>query len=234
MEDLTREPRPDWARDSRHRLFSPRDPGTGAEPATVGLGFPAWLSTMTGFCQREAHSGTRCNRAQWLPRPLLDSQGRLLSVIPGNRRHDGGGEAGSGDNLLGGSGRMRRGRRTSTAGAARTTRRRVADLVGSTGRRFARIVARRIILPRLKAATHGTIRGLTNHGADQLLWRDGLRGVATDAVADAVGRPVRVIRQAGGKTLYKGIMANVVVNQCGELITAYATAREGRRWRFRR
>lgn len=74
---------------------------------------------------------------------------------------------------------------------------------------------------------------MTDHGLDQLLWRDRWRGVATDAVADAVVNPLAVVQQAGGTTLYKGERANVVLNQDGILVTAYAKRVDGRRWRFR-
>jgi len=107
-------------------------------------------------------------------------------------------------------------------------------LARAVGKRAARTTSRRFITAKLEAATHGTIRGLTNHGLDQLLWRDRLRGVATDAVADAVVRPLAIVPQARGTTLYKGDRANVVVNQHGVIVTAYAKRAGGRRWRFRR
>ena len=61
-----------------------------------------------------------------------------------------------------------------------------------------------------------------------------MRGVATDANIEAVNAPLQVVVQAGGKTLFKGTTANVVLNSRGLLITAYAKERRGQRWRVGR
>ena len=102
--------------------------------------------------------------------------------------------------------------------------------VGQIVKPVGRWLVRWWLVPRLRSATGGIITGTINHGADQLLWRDGLRGVATAAIIDAVGHPIQVVTQPVGTTLYKGKMANVVLSQRGHLVTAYAKGRGGQRW----
>jgi RHS repeat-associated protein len=74
----------------------------------------------------------------------------------------------------------------------------------------------------------GEIAGYTEHGLQQVLTRDGV-GVAEQAMQDAVGRPLEVIPQVGGKIKYVGENATVILNEDGEVVTAWANNRAG--WR---
>ncbi len=74
-----------------------------------------------------------------------------------------------------------------------------------------------------------SITGFTQHGLEQALGRDGGVGVSDSAMADAVTNPVEVEEQTGGRTLYVGTNATVVLNSDGEVITTWANNSAG--WR---
>ncbi|MCL4449092.1 MAG: hypothetical protein M1152_05330 [Actinobacteria bacterium] len=74
-----------------------------------------------------------------------------------------------------------------------------------------------------------SITGFTQHGLEQALGRDGGVGVSDSAMADAVENPVEVEEQSGGRTLYVGTNATVVLNSDGEVITTWANNSAG--WR---
>lgn len=86
-----------------------------------------------------------------------------------------------------------------------------------------------ILRANLRAATSGTITGLTRHGLQQILGRNG-RGVSTSAIADAINNAVRTVSQSGDRVRYVGRYAEVVVNKAGEIITAWAKNSGGWRW----
>jgi hypothetical protein len=73
------------------------------------------------------------------------------------------------------------------------------------------------------------ISGLTQHGEEQVLTRDG-HGVSDEAMHDAVDHPVSPpIRQAGGNFKYMGKNATVVLTSDGRIVTAWARNSGG--WR---
>jgi RHS repeat-associated protein len=77
-------------------------------------------------------------------------------------------------------------------------------------------------------AVAGKITGFTRHGLNQAISRDGV-GVASEAMLGAVRSPVRVVGQSGGKVLYIGENASVVLNESGEVVTTWATTKAGTR-----
>lgn len=72
------------------------------------------------------------------------------------------------------------------------------------------------------------ITGYSKHALNQAISRDG-RGVATDAILNAVRNPSQVISQSGGKLKYVGQNATVILNENGRLITTWARNKLG--WR---
>jgi len=68
-------------------------------------------------------------------------------------------------------------------------------------------------------AVAGRITGYTKHGLNQAISRDGGRGVSPKAILSAVREPLKVAEQAGGKTVYTGRDAKVVLNGDGKVIT---------------
>jgi len=74
------------------------------------------------------------------------------------------------------------------------------------------------------------ITGLTEHGDQQAQSRDGGRGVADEAMNDAVQNPIRPPQpQLGGTYKYVGKNATVVLNSDGEVVTTWARNSGG--WR---
>jgi RHS repeat-associated protein len=89
------------------------------------------------------------------------------------------------------------------------------------------------IVPIAGAAVRGVavgnvIKGFTKHGINQAISRDGV-GVSGRAILEAVRNPVSRISQGGGRTMYVGRDATVVVNSSGRVITTWATTRAGTR-----
>ncbi|MBI4501464.1 MAG: hypothetical protein HY700_09915 [Gemmatimonadetes bacterium] len=76
----------------------------------------------------------------------------------------------------------------------------------------------------------GRIAGFTKHGLNQAISRDGV-GVSSRGILDAVRNPLSVVAQAGGKMLYIGQDASVVLNQAGLVVTTWARTLAG--WRIR-
>lgn len=74
--------------------------------------------------------------------------------------------------------------------------------------------------------TCGQITGYTKHGLNQVIGRDGGKGVSTKAILDTVKNPTKVVKQAGGKLKYMSNKAVVVLNKFGKVITAYAKSRK--------
>ncbi len=75
----------------------------------------------------------------------------------------------------------------------------------------------------------GKIPGFTRHGLNQAISREGV-GVTQAAMRDAVANPLRVLHQEGGKVLYVGRNARVVLNTDGEVVTTMALSRGA--WRI--
>ncbi|MEG3886298.1 hypothetical protein QT971_19105 [Microcoleus sp. herbarium19] len=76
------------------------------------------------------------------------------------------------------------------------------------------------------------IRGLTNHGRDQIHNRNGGRGVSSAAILDAVrnGQVTRTRDKKGRPQItYQGKNAVVNVNRDGRLITAWPKNKNGQR-----
>jgi len=73
------------------------------------------------------------------------------------------------------------------------------------------------------------VTGYTRHGLNQVIGRDGGKGVSPKAILDAVKNPIEKIEQIEGKIKYVGTDAVVVLNKDGKLITAYAKSSEGLR-----
>jgi len=69
------------------------------------------------------------------------------------------------------------------------------------------------------AAVAGKITGYKKHGLNQAISRDGGRGVSPKAILSAVKDPAKVTEQAGGKVMYTGKDAKVVLNSEGKVIT---------------
>jgi hypothetical protein len=79
----------------------------------------------------------------------------------------------------------------------------------------------------VRSVADGKLTGYTRHGLNQAIGRDGGIGVAPRAILDAVKSPVEVIQQSGGRTIYVGQNANVVLNQNGQVMTTWATNSAG-------
>ena len=97
-----------------------------------------------------------------------------------------------------------------------------------------------VLRPALTAAALGPTRvafpivgrvltGYTKHGIEQAILNDGV-GVAPRAILDAVRDPLRVIAQSGGRQLFVGRDAAVVLNAAGKVITTWARSHAG--WRM--
>jgi len=78
------------------------------------------------------------------------------------------------------------------------------------------------------AGARGPISGFTKHGLNQAISRDGV-GVSNLAILDAVNNPTKVISQTGGRTMYVGRDATVVMNSQGQVITTWANGSAGQR-----
>jgi hypothetical protein len=76
----------------------------------------------------------------------------------------------------------------------------------------------------------GAITGFTKHGIDQAISREGV-GVSTRAILDAVKNPVGRFSQAGGRTMYVGRDATVILSSSGRVITTWARRSAGFRVR---
>lgn len=74
----------------------------------------------------------------------------------------------------------------------------------------------------------GPINGFTKHGLNQAISRDGV-GVSNRAMLDAVKNPTQVVQQSGGRTMYVGKDATVVMNAQGKVITTWANGSAGQR-----
>ena len=73
--------------------------------------------------------------------------------------------------------------------------------------------------------TNDKITGYTKHGEEQVLGRDGGVGVSNDALIDTVNDPIEIVVQGsdyGPTYKYISEKAVVVLNEIGEVITAYA------------
>ena len=83
-----------------------------------------------------------------------------------------------------------------------------------------------------KIWTHNVnvIKGFTRHGLNQIIGRDGGRGVSNSAILDAVNNPTRVsceIRSGDLRPRFNffGRRVKVVVNSAGEVITAFGKSK---------
>ncbi|MFT9078474.1 polymorphic toxin-type HINT domain-containing protein [Ethanoligenens sp.] len=74
--------------------------------------------------------------------------------------------------------------------------------------------------------TCGEITGYTKHGLNQVIGRDGGKGVSTKAILDTIKNPSKIVKQEGGKIKYMGNKAVVVLNKFGKVVTAYAKSRK--------
>ncbi len=73
------------------------------------------------------------------------------------------------------------------------------------------------------------ITGLTRHGQERAEGRDG-HGVSDEAMDDAVANPVQPVQEeSGGRFIFEGQHATVVLNSSGKVITTWAEHRTG--WR---
>ncbi|RUD93116.1 hypothetical protein IPC1228_31485 [Pseudomonas aeruginosa] len=70
--------------------------------------------------------------------------------------------------------------------------------------------------------------GYSKHGLNQAISRDGV-GVAPQAITDAVSNPIKISGQSGGRFVFTGKNAVVVVNSQGKVITTWATSSAGTR-----
>lgn len=61
------------------------------------------------------------------------------------------------------------------------------------------------------------ITGFTDHGINRAIER----GIPPSAIVDAVRNPIRVIPQSGGRTMYVGKRAVVILNSSGGVITLW-------------
>jgi hypothetical protein len=71
-----------------------------------------------------------------------------------------------------------------------------------------------------------TLAGYTRHGLNQAIGREGV-GVAPRAILDAFRNPLSILGQSGGRFLFEGADASIVVNANGEVITTWATSAAG-------
>jgi RHS repeat-associated protein len=74
-------------------------------------------------------------------------------------------------------------------------------------------------------AIAGRITGYTSHGINQVLGRNGGRGVNAKAVLEAVRNPKKIVEQANGTVKYVGARATVILNQAGKVVTAWGKSR---------
>jgi len=74
----------------------------------------------------------------------------------------------------------------------------------------------------------GPVPGFTRHRLNQTISRDGV-GVSNRALMDAVKNPTKVIEQSGGRTMYVGKDATVIMNSRGQVITTWANTSSGQR-----
>lgn len=79
------------------------------------------------------------------------------------------------------------------------------------------------------ASMPSSIESYSIHGLDQAISRDGV-GVSTSAILDAVNNPLSIEGQSGGRFLFSGQNANVVLNSQGNVITVWAENSGG--WRM--
>lgn len=78
------------------------------------------------------------------------------------------------------------------------------------------------LMPRNKPQAVSTaLTGYTKHGLNQAISREGV-GVAPSAIMDALKFPAEVVKQDGGKTMFVGRNATVVLNQAGKVVTTWA------------
>ena len=77
------------------------------------------------------------------------------------------------------------------------------------------------------------ITGLTEHGEQRAMGRNGGRGVSDTAMHDAVNNPIKPVDEQahpdGSTYKYRGKDAVVVLNQNGEVVTTYAKSSAGLR-----
>jgi RHS repeat-associated protein len=69
------------------------------------------------------------------------------------------------------------------------------------------------------------LTGHTKHGLNQMISRDGGRGVAPQAILDALKNPSKIVQQADGALKYIGEKATIVLSEVGRIITGYGTPR---------
>lgn len=79
-------------------------------------------------------------------------------------------------------------------------------------------------------AVSGVLKGFTKHGINQAISRDGV-GVATEAILSAVKSPLKIVEQGGGKVMYIGENASVILNDAGKVLTTWARNSLG--WRIK-
>jgi len=72
-----------------------------------------------------------------------------------------------------------------------------------------------------KTISSGNLK-FTNHGLDQVMGRDGGRGVSDAAIRNTLNSPTTVTHQSNGAIRFEGAQSVVVLNQKGEIITAWA------------
>ncbi len=77
----------------------------------------------------------------------------------------------------------------------------------------------------------GKITGYTKHGLNQVLGRNGGRGVSAKHMLDAVKNPKKVVEGANGAIKYQGKKAAVVLNSEGKVITAFGKSRGPQIWK---
>lgn len=98
-------------------------------------------------------------------------------------------------------------------------------------RSFQRVAASEVgaLQPNSKSEQIATaLTGYTKHGLNQAISRDGA-GVAPAAILDAIKFPIGIVKQDGGKTMFIGRNATVVLNQSGKVITTWAHNQEATR-----
>jgi hypothetical protein len=73
------------------------------------------------------------------------------------------------------------------------------------------------------------LTGYTRHGLNQAISRDGV-GVSAAAIRDAFKNPLSIAGQQGGTFEFVGTNARIVLNESGQVVTAWARSSAG--WRF--
>ena len=87
-------------------------------------------------------------------------------------------------------------------------------IIGMTIKAIGKVVA---------SINSGAALKFTKHGADQAFGRDGGRGVSDSAIRNTIKSPTKVTPQPKNGTLkLEGSQAVVVLNQNGEIVTAWA------------